>query len=438
MPASRRTHEKTAADHRPSRRAAQRLRRRNPGVRGQRRAREPGIGQHHRRHLDPGPAPDLRHPGGLQGRHHRPRARPGDLVELERGRHELDLQAAPRRQVPRRHPPERRRRGLQPVALVGQGAPLRLPQPGPHLRDRGRPAGRLQGRPHGRHQEHRQGERHDRARGPEQGQQRVPQRDRRRLLRHRLAHRHQEGRRQVRHPGQHPGRHRPLHLPELAHRRPRDPQGERGLLGRQAQGGHGHHPLDQGRLAAPERAQGRHHRLHQRPDPRQPAQRDGRQEPRGRQAPELQRGLPEPEQPQPVPEKRPGASGHQHGDQQEGHRERLLERPGHQQRQLPAPGARLGQQRQGAGRLQVRPRRRQEDAGRRRLPQRLFRGPVVHAGQPPVLPQPQAHRRGHRGRPLGHRREGQPQDRGLGQVPRRPQQDPRLRHVHDRLDRRLR
>ncbi len=60
---------------------------------------------------------------------------------------------------------------------------------------------------------------------------------------------------------------------------------------------------------------------------------------------------------------------------------------------------------------------------------------VVHAGFAALLPHAQADCRGDGRRSLVDRDQGQPQNRGLGQVPHRPQQGPRLRYVHDRLDR---
>ena len=65
----------------------------------------------------------------------------------------------------------------------------------------------------------------------------------------------------------------------------------------------------------------------------------------------------------------------------------------------------------------VRPCRRQEAAGRSRLPQRFYHRPVGHAGAAPVQPERQAHCRADAGRSGQGRRQGRDQELRVGRVP---------------------
>ena len=84
--------------------------------------------RHRRRDVPGGPADD-RGPGRLQAGHGRCRAGAGPVLGAVRGRADLDLQAAGRREIPRRNPAGRRGRLLQPRPDVHPDRRRRDPGP---------------------------------------------------------------------------------------------------------------------------------------------------------------------------------------------------------------------------------------------------------------------------------------------------------------------
>ncbi len=113
------------------------------------RRRQPRPGARQRHRVAGGRRAGLRPPGPLRARPPRARARSGHQLVGERRRHRLDLRAAPRPDVPRRHAGRRRRGRLLVRAAADPRAPgpraglrldARLPQHPP--RPRRRPAAR--------------------------------------------------------------------------------------------------------------------------------------------------------------------------------------------------------------------------------------------------------------------------------------------------------